>query len=340
MYNGNATQLNLFQTSTGVSFPLLQRAVNGTLYGAFRDDMMLIDQTGTQRLLIDARNDRGWQTKITAEIDRLLAKPVGRILQESVSIDDARAGETATRTLQIVNEGKTDLTIRDYSSTVEGVTLDLPDQAIAPRDTAEITLHNGPTSAGEHSGLISITTPGALSDAVTIPLTSDVLAAARPRLFTSISQIDLGEVETLRPGTFSVNIRNDGNAPLRVAVDQTSDGVSGTGAVVINSGKTGQVTYTIDPGADGPFAGSLVLTTNDPDASRITIPVSATGISIPPEPLADFDGSGHVDFSDFLFFAGAFGTPNSTADLDASGGNIDFTDFLIFAQSFGKPTGN
>jgi hypothetical protein len=340
VYNGNATQLNLFQTSTGVSFPLLQRAVNGTLYGAFRDDMMLIDQTGTQRLLKDVRNDRSWQTKITAEIDRLLTKPVGRILQENVSIDDARVGETATLTLQIINEGKTDLTLRDYSSTVDGVTIDLPGQAIAPQDTAEITLHYGPTSAGEPNGLISINTPGALSEAVTVPLTSDVLAAPRPRLFTSIKQIDLGEAETLRPGTFAVNIRNDGNAPLRVIVDKASDGVTGTWAVAINSGKTGQVTYTIDPGADGPFAGSLVLTTNDPDASRITIPVNATGISIPPEPLADFDGSGLVDFPGFLFFAGAFCTPNSTADLDASGDNIDFTNFLIFAQSFGKTTGN
>ena len=288
MYNGNATQLNLFQTSTGVSFPLLQRAVNGTLYGAFRDDTMLIDQTGTHRLLIDVRNDRSWQTKITAEIDRLLTKPVGRILQENVSIDDARVGETATLTLQIINEGKADLTLRDYSSTVDGVTIDLPGQAIAPQDTAEIALHYGPTSAGEHSGLISINTPGALLEAVTVPLTSDVLAAPRPRLFTSIKQIDLVEAETLRPGIFAVNIRNDGNAPLRVIVDKASDGVTGTGAVAINSGKTGQVTYTIDPGADGPFAGSLVLTTNDPDASRITIPVNATGISIPPEPACRF----------------------------------------------------
>ena len=226
MYNGNATQLSLFQSSTGVTFPLLQRAVNGALYGAFRDDMMLIDQTGTQRLLVDVRNDRSLQTRVTTEIDRLLSKPVGRILQESISIDDARAGETATWTLQIVNEGKTDLTLRDYASTVEGVTLDLPGQAIAPRDTAEITLHYGPTSAGAHSGLISINTPGVLSEAVTIPLTSDVLAAARPRLFTSIEQINLGEVETLRPGTFALSFRNDGNVPLRVEVDEASDGVS------------------------------------------------------------------------------------------------------------------
>jgi YVTN family beta-propeller protein len=56
---------------------------------------------------------------------------------------------------------------------------------------------------------------------------------------------------------------------------------------------------------------------------------------------ADFDGSGRVDFPDFLIFAGGFG--KSTGDigfdarLDFSGnGSVDFPDFLVFAQSFGK----
>lgn len=57
--------------------------------------------------------------------------------------------------------------------------------------------------------------------------------------------------------------------------------------------------------------------------------------------IADFDGSGRVDFPDFLVFAGGFG--KSTTDegydsrLDFSGnGTIDFPDFLVFAQTFGK----
>ncbi|MGA1200028.1 MAG: hypothetical protein ACO36I_26320, partial [Candidatus Latescibacterota bacterium] len=56
---------------------------------------------------------------------------------------------------------------------------------------------------------------------------------------------------------------------------------------------------------------------------------------------ADFDGSGRVDFPDFLIFAGGFGKSTSDvgfdARLDFSGnGTIDFPDFLVFAQSFGK----
>jgi YVTN family beta-propeller protein len=55
---------------------------------------------------------------------------------------------------------------------------------------------------------------------------------------------------------------------------------------------------------------------------------------------ADFDGSGRVDFPDFLIFAGGFGKSTSDigfdARLDFSGnGTVDFPDFLVFAQAFG-----
>ena len=56
---------------------------------------------------------------------------------------------------------------------------------------------------------------------------------------------------------------------------------------------------------------------------------------------ADLDGSGLVDFSDFLLFAASFGKTQGqdgfvdSHDLDASGA-IDFGDFLIFAAAFGN----
>jgi Ca2+-binding EF-hand superfamily protein len=53
----------------------------------------------------------------------------------------------------------------------------------------------------------------------------------------------------------------------------------------------------------------------------------------------DFDGSGAVDFTDFLTFAGVFGQTVESGvdpiiDIDGSG-VVDFADFLIFASFFG-----
>ena len=57
-------------------------------------------------------------------------------------------------------------------------------------------------------------------------------------------------------------------------------------------------------------------------------------------PPADFDGSGVVDFPDFLFFVSAFGSREGQekyeAKYDLNGnGEIAFDDFLIFVSSFG-----
>ena len=59
------------------------------------------------------------------------------------------------------------------------------------------------------------------------------------------------------------------------------------------------------------------------------------------DPNFDFDGSGIVDFPDFVLFASHFGTSQGDGryeakyDLDADGA-IGFVDFVIFAGNFGK----
>ena len=61
----------------------------------------------------------------------------------------------------------------------------------------------------------------------------------------------------------------------------------------------------------------------------------------PPEvvyanPGADFNGDGSVDFTDFIGFARAFNTDDTTYDLNGDN-RVDFTDFIEFARSFGRP---
>ncbi len=55
----------------------------------------------------------------------------------------------------------------------------------------------------------------------------------------------------------------------------------------------------------------------------------------PAAAVADFDGSGVVDFSDFLLFANAFGSSDPRFDLDDDG-LVAFSDFVRFAFFFGK----
>ena len=80
--------------------------------------------------------------------------------------------------------------------------------------------------------------------------------------------------------------------------------------------------------------GNLFVVDTGNDRIRV---LEGIGEFPPPYPAAsvDFDGSGTVDFSDFLLFAGAFGSNDASFDLDGSGA-VDFADFLGFAAVFGK----
>ena len=73
--------------------------------------------------------------------------------------------------------------------------------------------------------------------------------------------------------------------------------------------------------------------------SHVVLPSHAS-IALQSSPAPDFDGSGVVDFADFLLFVKAFGSKEgqeqyeSKYDLD-SNGEIGLPDFLFFADNFG-----
>lgn len=73
----------------------------------------------------------------------------------------------------------------------------------------------------------------------------------------------------------------------------------------------------------------------------------SVGLVSPPDGAAvrrsDLDGSGRVDFADFVVFAVSFGRAPGDPDFDPGAdldddGLVGFSDFVIFAQSFGRST--
>ena len=55
---------------------------------------------------------------------------------------------------------------------------------------------------------------------------------------------------------------------------------------------------------------------------------------------ADFDGSGKIDFGDFLLFVAAFSAENPDARFDLNGdGQVNFGDFILFTSVFGRTAG-
>ena len=90
-----------------------------------------------------------------------------------------------------------------------------------------------------------------------------------------------------------------------------------------------------------PFPARYTLTIlNTSDASGTPLGLIRIADIVDPGLLAraDADGSGVVDFADFLSFVRAFQTSDSTFDFDGDG-IVNFPDFLIFANLFGRKVG-
>jgi subtilisin family serine protease len=102
------------------------------------------------------------------------------------------------------------------------------------------------------------------------------------------------------------------------------------------------LTYFAAP--DIASSSQLRITTDDPDTPVTTIGLSAEPFVVTsdtPAVIGDFNADGSVDFSDFLAFAGHFGTATGQSRYDVEfdlnhDDLIDFSDFLIFAHAFGS----
>ena len=96
--------------------------------------------------------------------------------------------------------------------------------------------------------------------------------------------------------------------------------------------------------SDTTTPGSLDTTATDPPDTTGSQPDTTSSQPDTTQTVVlqgDFDGSGAVDFSDFLAFTPQFGNSvgqegfDPQFDLDANG-SVAFSDFLIFIQQFGK----
>lgn len=131
--------------------------------------------------------------------------------------------------------------------------------------------------------------------------------------------------------------------------------MAGTIATVAGSGERGSGGDEGDPldamlnlpwGIAVDQKGNVLITDRENHRVRkvdfLATPQSDSQPEQPTAPTPDFDGDGAVAFTDFLLFAGNFGTRigdvgfDPAFDLDVDG-EVGFSDFLAFATAFGKP---
>ncbi len=306
--------------------------------GTRNEDILVVDQGGILRLRTTAIAT-GSHIQVNAQVDALLNKtPVISLFPSEIYFGRTlEVGQSKTVEFKIENTGAGPLEITGYSAP-EGITMEPSTLTIAPGENKTVQITLTPTQAGTFSGQITLQHGEQSVGTLELPLANLTIEAAQIPIISLIQEnLNLGEIEMGRDATTTFTITNTGTGPLNIT-DIQSD-IAGIALsetqLTVPPGQSQDITVTFNPPAEGPFTGTIDITSDDPEKASISLTITGSAIFIPADPRTDFDGSRTIDFSDFLLFVGAFGTANTTFDLDGSG-TVDFPDFLIFVRNFGK----
>jgi hypothetical protein len=348
VWNGSQAQLTSFGNRTGVTFPLLLRAATGTNFGVSSsgaiDVMMVVDQEGIVR-----RRSPANPTAVSAAVSlvrELLTPSVPVIGTIPTSLNfgpELQPGESKTLSVEVQNTGTDTLNLTSIQSDIPELTVSDSTFSILPDESREIQVTLTPTQDGTLSGILSFLSNDPQQGTLRIVIESITVKTLPSEIALAAEQLEFNNIEVGSRVNRTLTIRNEGQGSLKIT-DVKSDlpGLSvSQKAFEVPPGESHDLTVTVTPTAEGAFSGSLTIVSNDPDQGMIVLTLSGSAVMFQPEGRADFNGSGRIDFADFVIFAQGFGRQAGQAGFDErldlnDNGRIDFPDFVIFARSFGS----
>lgn len=338
-YNGTPAQAESYRLITGVTVPMVRSASNGTDYaGARLEDILVVDGDNIVRYWLNAAGEDTYpelNQMVTALVNK---NPVISLSTRQVYFGtQINAGETTTANIRVENTGDGPLEITGYSAPND-VMLEPETFTVNKNETQTVKITYTPTQVGTFTGTIELKHNNNTVEKLQVPIRDiTVEGAVSPSIILGQESLDFGQTELNKSNEKTITIRNDGPGTLNVSSIQTDIpdiSISST-EFSVPAGRSIDIAIVYNPQAESTLSGTINVISNDPDKGTLSIALSGTGIFIPADPRADFNGSGVIDFPDFLSFVQAFGTTDATYDLSGNG-QVDFPDFLTFVQSFGK----
>ncbi len=284
--------------------------------------------------------DRATRTLSVSVIVQPRPVPAISVQETAVDFGAIEAGQTGQRTITIQNTGTASLEITGIESDVPGLTFDDTMFTLEPEGSQMVTITFPSSTAGTFSGNITISSNDPDRATRTLSVSVIVQAAPAPVLVVGEPAIDFGSIDAEKTAQQTFTITNTGTARLEVTgIESDVSGLTFEPSVFTLAPEGSQtITITFPKPMEGEFSGSISILSNDPDRAKHTLTISGVVQPLSLEAKSDFDGSGMIDFTDFLLFVGAFGSAESEYDIDGSGA-VDFPDFLMFVSVFGKTVG-
>jgi hypothetical protein len=206
------------------------------------------------------------------------------VSQASLDFGDVLLNQSKTLTLTISNSGGSNLQITNIQITGAGFSFKTQPQVpvtIQPGgNPVSIEVLFIPLNAQNYTGQITITSNDPDSP-TTIQLTGRGISA--PNIEVTPASLDFGKVQINTTHDKTVTIKNTGTKVLYIS----SITISGSQAFTIVSqsltqvpeGEARNVTVRFSPTGELPYAGNLIISSDDPDTPSIQVPLTGEGTS-------------------------------------------------------------
>ena len=194
-------------------------------------------------------------------------------------------GQSTTRELTVHNTGTAVLSVTNLSSPTPRFSVVSPAVpfTVAPNGQRPVTVRFSPTTVGVQSGVLSIASNQ--PDAATIPIPLQGAGLGVPNISVAPAQLDFGNVSIGQSTTRELTVHNTGTAVLSVTnlSSPTPRFSVVSPAVPFTVAPNGQrpVTVRFSPTTVGVQSGVLSITSNDPDAATVAVPLPGVGVGVP-----------------------------------------------------------
>ena len=281
--------------------------------------------------------DRAKHTVSVSVIVQAEPVPAITVQETAINFGTVEVAQTVQQMITVTNTGTAPLEITGIESDVSGLTFDTTMFTLAPDGSQTVTVTFPGSIAGTFSGNITISSNDPERATQTLSVSVIVQAAPAPVLVVGEPAIDFGSIDAEKTVQQTFTIENTGTAPLEITgIESDLPGLAFEPSMfTLAPDSSATITITFPKPMEGEFSGRINILSNDPDRATLTLTISGVVQPLSLEAKSDFDGSGVIDFTDFLLFVSAFGSAEAEYDIDGSGA-IDFTDFLMFVSVFGK----
>lgn len=241
---------------------------------AFRSEQATTSSLNNWALYVDV----GYESicNLTIASGSMTGSPQLGINPTSVAFSNVNVGSSSSKIVTLTNIGSTALNITAASIAGAGYSMTLKPISLNAEVNTTFTVTFTPTTGGNASGSISITSNAATSPA-TIALSGTGL---EPQISATPSGVAFGTVTEGMTDSQSITLKNNGNTTLtfsQIIVTGTGSGQTGlTTSTTIPGGGSTTFNATFDPSSTGAVSGSIALATNGTPSSLV-IGLSGTG---------------------------------------------------------------